>query len=42
VWITAKGKGKLQRSFEQKAAKVPKKIVLRRSEIFIAPDATSD
>jgi hypothetical protein len=36
-WVTAKGNRKLQRSFEQKAAKVSKKIVLRRSEILIAP-----
>jgi hypothetical protein len=34
VWVTAKGNRKLQRSFEQKAAKVSKKIVLRRSGIY--------
>jgi hypothetical protein len=36
-WVTDKGNGKLQRSFEPKAAKVSKGNVLRRSEIFIAP-----
>ena len=36
-WVTAEGNRKLQTSFEQKAAKVSKENVLRRSEIFIAP-----
>jgi hypothetical protein len=36
VWVPAKRKRRLQRCFEQKAAKVSKAIVLRRSEIFIA------
>jgi hypothetical protein len=35
--VGREGRGKLQRSFEQNAAKVSKKIVLRRSEILIAP-----
>jgi glycine/D-amino acid oxidase-like deaminating enzyme len=34
VWVPAKRNRRLQRSFEQKAAKVSKKIVLRRSRIY--------
>jgi hypothetical protein len=40
-WVSAKGNRKLQRSFEQRAAKVSKENVLRRSEIIIAPHPTS-
>jgi hypothetical protein len=36
-WVTAKGKQETPKKLEQKAAKVSKKILLRRSEIFIAP-----